>query len=317
MAESRRTINAMSLMEMARRIGALTAVAMLTCIAHACETPVYQHAMYEWGTDAWEVRYFHRAGEVPAADAEANERLRLAAPANVRFHPVEVSGDGSVAEEHAAAWRGHGVDRLPMHIVRAPGRGVVFTGRLDADEVERLLDSPRRRELANTLSSGSAGVLVVLADYGSEDVERVLRLARTTTDGASHDGRAVGLVEISRNDSQERWLVRQLLSIESDLAELSGSMVYGAFGRGRVVEPFVGEGVTAQGLRQLVDFMHGPCACELKASNPGLDLLMSWDWVDRLPQWAAGAATRPEYLLFDFGVDPEAEGSRPAEHGDR
>lgn len=302
---------------MSRTIGPLTALVALAGMLHACETPVYQHAMYEWPADPYEVRYFHRAeGKVPAADAEANELLQVSA-ANVRFHAVEVSKDGSVAEEHARAWRGHSAGELPLHVVTAPGHGVIFAGRLDVEEVGRLLDSPRRRELASELSSGRAGVLLVLVDYAADDAERVPRVARTVVEGASHEGRPVGLVEVSRSDTEERWLVRQLLSIERDLAELSGSMVFGAFGRGRVVEPFVGEGVTAHGLRQLIDFMHGPCACELKASNPGLDLLIGWDWVKRLPQWAAGAATRPAYLLFDFQVDPEAEGSRPAEPADR
>lgn len=306
----------MRLVTAMRAIGIVATTLLAIATLHACDTPVYQYSMYEWRPDRYQVRYFHGPGETPAADAAANERLRRAGRANVSFQSVEVAEDGTVAQEHASAWRGHARADLPLYVVSAPGHGVIFAGRLDAEAAGQLLDSPKRREIAGELSAGRAGLLVVLIDRDAGDGERVLQTARAAAAEGSDGERRVGLVTIDRSDPSEGPLVRQLLTVEDDLADLAGSMVFGALGRGRVLPPFVGKGVTAQGMRDLIAFMHGPCACELKTSNPGLDLLIGWDWDGRLPQWAAGTATQPNFMLFDFQVDPEAEGSGQAAAAD-
>ncbi len=311
----------MRLTRTARTIGPIALVLAVAAALQACDTPVYQYSMYEWRPDRYEVRYFHRAGEPPAADAAANERLRAAGPANLSFYAVEVATDGSVAAQHASAWRGHRTSELPLHVVSLPGHGTIFAGRLDAATVGQLMDSPGRRELAGELSAGRAGVLLVLLDRAAGDDERVLQVARDAAAQAADGERTVGLVSVDRADPAERWLVRQLLAVEDDLPEIAGSMVFGAFGRGHVLPPFVGKGVTPQGMRDLIAFIQGPCACELKAANPGLDLLMSWSWDDHLPQWATASSTQPSFVLFDFTaepessagpVDPDASGDEPA-----
>lgn len=295
----------MRLTRATRTIGMIATVLAAAAALQACDTPVYQYSMYEWRPDRFEVRYFHRPGEQAAADATANERLRAPGPANLSFHSVEVAADGSVAQQHASAWRGHRVSELPLHVVSAPGHGPIFAGRLDAAMAGQLPDSPKRRELAGELSAGRAGVLVVLLDRAARDDERVLQVARDAATEAADGERTLGLVSVDRADPAERWLVRQLLAVEDDLTEIAGSMVFGAFGRGHVLPPFVGKGVTLQGMRDLIAFIHGPCACELKAANPGLDLLMSWSWDEHLPQWATAAATQPGFVLFDFTAEPE------------
>jgi len=295
----------MRLTRAARTIGLIALVLAAAAALQACDTPVYQYSMYEWRPDRYEVRYFHRAGEAPAADAAVNERLRTASVANLSFHSVEVAADGGVAQQHASAWRGHRMSELPLHVVSVPRHGPIFAGRLDAAAAGQLVDSPGRRELAGELSAGRAGVLVVLLDRAAGDDERVLQVARDAAAEAADGERTVGLVSVDRADPAERWLVRQLLTVEDDLREIAGSMVFGAFGRGHVLPPFVGKGVTAQGMRDLIAFIHGPCACELKAANPGIDLLMRWSWDDHLPQWATADATQPGFVLFDFTAEPE------------
>ena len=306
----------MRLTRATRTIGMIATVLAAAAALQACDTPVYQYSMYEWRPDRFEVRYFHRPGEQAAADATANERLRAPGPANLSFHSVEVAADGSVAQQHASAWRGHRVSELPLHVVSAPGHGPIFAGRLDAAMAGQLPDSPKRRELAGELSAGRAGVLVVLLDRAARDDERVLQVARDAATEAADGERTLGLVSVDRADPAERWLVRQLLAVEDDLTEIAGSMVFGAFGRGHVLPPFVGKGVTPQGMRDLIAFIHGPCACELKAANPGLDLLMSWNWDERLPQWATASTVQPSFVLFDFTTEPSGDGSEGADPDD-
>ncbi len=284
----------------------------------ACDTPVYQYAMYSWQPDPYHVYYFYRAGEAPGRDTAANELLAAGGSghnANVLFHAVAVQADGTVARNYERVWRGHRAGDLPLHVVSS-GRAELFSGRLDLQAATQLLESPKRTELAGELSSGTAGALLVLADRTAGDAENALAVARRAAAAESDGERRVAVVTVQRDDPTERWLVRQLLSIEDDLPQIRGSMVFGVFGRGHALPPYIGGGVTVAGLRDLIQFMHGPCACELKVSNPGIDLLMSWNWTERLPQWATGQAVEPSFILFSFaddaGEDAEEEAA-PAE----
>ena len=50
------------------------------------------------------------------------------------------------------------------------------------------------------------------------------------------------------------------------------------FGRGRVVPPATGEEIQPEAIREMAEFLTGPCSCEVKEMNPGYDLLLSADW---------------------------------------
>jgi hypothetical protein len=89
----------------------------------------------------------------------------------------------------------------------------------------------------------------------------------------------IGLVKVDRSDPAERWFLRSLLKVEADLEKLSEDpMVFFAYGRGRVMWPYVGKGITADNVLGEVFFLSGPCSCQVRDQNPGVDLLMHWDW---------------------------------------
>ncbi len=80
-------------------------------------------------------------------------------------------------------------------------------------------------------------------------------------------------------DPAERWLMRAMMTVEPDLAGLADQpMVFAVYGRARVLEPYVGKGITVDNLSQLVEFVTGACSCQVKDANPGMDLLTAWNW---------------------------------------
>jgi hypothetical protein len=93
---------------------------------------------------------------------------------------------------------------------------------------------------------------------------------------------------VRRDDPKQRWLVRQLLAVEDDLASLREPMVFAAFGRGRVLPPCVGKGVTPDNVTADIEFLIGPCVCEYQ-SGVGISLVTNLDWVAAMP------ADLPEY----------------------
>ncbi len=92
-------------------------------------------------------------------------------------------------------------------------------------------------------------------------------------------GMKLAVLKVSRTDPAEKWLVRTLLSVEPDLNEFpEEAMVFAVYGRGRAMPPYVGKGITAENLVDCLMFLAGPCSCMVKDDNPGMDLLMQWDW---------------------------------------
>ena len=99
----------------------------------------------------------------------------------------------------------------------------------------------------------------------------------------------VGLVKIDRSDKAEAWLVRPLATVESDLPEAVGQpMVFAAYGRGRVLPPCIGKGITPENLLEQLTFLAGACSCTVKDQQPGVDLLFRWDWQATAERLAAG-----------------------------
>ncbi len=50
------------------------------------------------------------------------------------------------------------------------------------------------------------------------------------------------------------------------------------YGRGRALFSSLGKGIQRDNLIQDVEFITGACSCTVKEQNPGVDLLMSYNW---------------------------------------
>lgn len=259
-------------------------VAMAT--AHACDLPVYRYALERWSPDSHAVLFFFD-GEKGAADAEVRRVLGAGEcpkpPANVTFREFNRGNDERPLPEEteAEAWERHQADRLPFYIVLTPDGREVFAGKLAVAEARGMLSSPVRERLAGELCAGKM-VLLFLRSGRKEADDEASAAMREAMASAGAAGLPLTVLEVGRKDPSEDWLVRQLLTIEEDLPELDSPMVFGVIGRGHVLPPYVGKGISPENIRGLLEMMGGPCTCELKGADGGLDLLMDWDWEGRL-----------------------------------
>ncbi|HUS81023.1 MAG TPA: hypothetical protein VM283_07125, partial [Armatimonadota bacterium] len=292
---------------------ALALLALAVGAAHACDTPVYLYTMENWARDPYVIRYFHRGGQA-AADAEVNAYLdRVAAGseghANISFRRVDVNDAAALAfRENQTIWQRNKDRKLPFHAVISPKGHELVAGRLDLAEARALVSSPGRTRLAGELARGTHGLLLLVT--GSDEAES--RAARTAVaemvSRSKSERQEVGLVEVARTDPAERWLVRQAMLLEADLPDLDNAMVFPVFGRGHVLEPYLGKGITVPRLSDVVEFMNGPCACEVKTASIGMDLLTDFDWATRQTPGGEAQASRPGFALVDI---KEAEPSEP------
>ncbi len=296
----------------------LVVLAALCTPVLACNTPVYRYAMYNWQTAPYIVFYFYE-GEISEADQAVQkgfQKLTEEFPpqANVRFEPIDVADAKkmeTLPEFVVEAWKAYEGGKKPAYLVFSPFRAHIYSGQLDAQSAERLVDSPARQKLGQFLEEGNATVMILLtgpdeeqnkkaeealaglcklADAGEIPVEQELPAMglpgqadgdRPASDVDSPAPKKLGItvLKVDRNDPAEEFFVRMLMAIEDDLKDYADQpMIFAGYGRGRAMEPYIGKGITSENLVNVVAFLAGACSCMVKEQNPGADLLVKWDW---------------------------------------
>jgi hypothetical protein len=259
--------------------------------AYACDTPVYAYTMQMWAPDAYRVFYFHDGAESPT-DREVNLLLAEAAAdpnreVNLRFESVGV-GDLSGSGPAATVWKRNSSRKLPCHVVVSPRGFEIASERLTASSAKALFRSPKRQKLAELLCEGKHGVMLMLLGPNGEENASAQANVKAAAAEAAAGGADMGYLEVRRDDPGEKWFVRQMLAVEDDLKDLSAPMLFGVFGRGHIIEPFVGRGISHDNMLELAAFMGGPCSCEVKETAPGTDLLMACNWDQASVSWTPG-----------------------------
>lgn len=281
--------------------------------ALGCQVPVFRYALEQWAPSPYRVvvRVPRNGGGEEVSRAVA--LLRGAREAPVRVEEVEREGAATM-EVFYPVRRGASAMRR------------VWESVLSVGEVEALLWSPLREDLVRRLFRGETAVWIFLE---SGDVAKD-QAARGVVEAALVEARSVlklpelgsadigerkgahelpppridfGMVSLSRDRGEERVFVAMLTGVEDGLRERAGEpMAFPVFGRGRVLEPLIGRGITRENVLEYGGYLCGPCSCEVKEQNPGVDLLVTADWepVDRAP--------RIEIVRIDAGRGGGREG---------
>lgn len=248
---------------------------------------------------------------------------------NLRLSKLDL---GSAAEEDVKKLLGDEVpEELPALVLWYPwqkGRAAPFwSGEFTPEVVTVLIQSPKRKEIAKRLSEGQAGVWIFVESGDKDKDKAALELLKTELEKVSKelmefappaeelDGPSVSFdfstVSISRNDPNERMLLSMIMHSEPDLHDyVKEPMAVPVFGRGRALYTLVGEGINADNIREAAAFLTGPCGCEIKMMNPGVDLMMAVDWDGAVMQmyeefYASAEEEELPELTSVFPDDPE------------
>jgi len=299
---------------------------LLTCSAPAlrpCDVPVFRYALERWPVETYEVALYHQR-PLSGRESEAVETLRshsrqFLTYSNFTFREIDLTLQPELKPQ--ALQISSETSGLPYLVVYYPGylgeKRIIWSGPLSSNSVRGIIDSPTRREIAGRILGGETGVWVLLEsgdrakDNAAEStiketltvMEKKLKLPDAVT-GAAPKGAPdlridFSLVRLSRSDPQEEFLVRMLARSESDLEQYqSQPMAFPVYGRGRVLYALVSQGITRDNVAEACVFLAGPCACEIKDSNPGTDLLILADWDKDLGgSWVDAVAIPPPVTL--------------------
>jgi hypothetical protein len=267
----------------------------------ACNVPVFRYALERWNPDSYVAVVFHQSSFLPdqAAGLEYVTKTSLAGSANLLARSMDVSGQ--VPDSFHALWEAQQKPVLPWLVVRYPAQtGIepsVWAGPLSSEIATHLIDSPVRRELGRRLLSGDTAVWLLLesGDKPCDDaLEKMLTTESKTLVQALELPQlgpddpeispdlplkvAFSTLRVSRLDAAENLLVRQLVSWNPSLGKEPLAMLFPVFGRGRVLPPAMGNGITPQVIGTMARLLTGPCSCQIKEMNAGFDLLMAVDW---------------------------------------
>jgi hypothetical protein len=285
-------------------VGMIVVMTIAVSGAYACNVPVFRFALERWRADAYRVTIVSRGplSDEERAMLERLEKHQEGGTANLSLRVVDADkadepGDRELIESLGDA-------ALPMMVTQYPEALriplPIWGARFTPAMVDRLLDSPLRKQLLERLLAGDTAVWLLLecGDPAKNDAAAALLevelkklaaelklpeltdLPDDTLFAKTPLKLAFSTLRVPRSEA-ESPLAQMLLRSESDLADRDDPMVFPVFGRGRALLPLVGAGITAENVANSAKFLVGACSCEVKELNPGFDLLMSASW-DRL-----------------------------------
>lgn len=326
-------------------------VTLWTMAAIACNVPVFRYALERWEADPYEIVVFHR--EPLTAESQkrvgAIEKAGQDGLANLTVSRVDLTGE--MSQPLRTLWNAQESPVSPWMVVRYP-RHLGFersasAGPLSAETARTLLESPARRDISQKLLSGDAVVWLLLEsgdpkldDQARQRVEAETRKLQQTLalpEPSPLDPPmsadlplkiAFSIVRVARSDPAERMLVNMLLNWNTNLTTATETMLFPVFGRGRVVAPAIGKEIRAEAIREMAEFLTGPCSCQVKDMNPGYDLLLSANWSSLvghpearrqeppplvgMSQFAAAATSNAPATSFQAPVSPATSNTPPA-----
>jgi hypothetical protein len=165
--------------------------------------------------------------------------------------------------------------------------GLYYKNRLfskynDIMDLKNLTTSPLREKIAMDLKEGKLTVLVYLKTDIKEKDEAGLQIVKKTI-AASPFGSIIPVIELSRNNLDEKHFISMLLNVESDLKDIKEPMLFGIFGRFKALEPLLAKGITEENINLMINYLSADCSCLIKDNLPGTDILFTNDWENPAP----------------------------------
>jgi hypothetical protein len=171
--------------------------------------------------------------------------------------------------------------------IRQPYFSLYYNNRLfseyaDYNKVRNIAFSPFRKIIADELMAGKLCVMLYLKSGNKERDELGLQHVKKSVTSSPY-GKIISVAELDRSNIEEQHLVSMLLNVESDLKNIQEPMLFGVFGRFRVLEPLVAKGISEENINLMINFFTADCSCVIKDDLPGISILSNANWENPSP----------------------------------
>jgi len=269
-------------------IAALILALPAPSVVRACDVPVFKYALERWPADPYRVEIS------PGADKTAVKKImEYLKPFEDDFGVIHIvdSTEGSVPGRPAFPKIPKNAPLGVAYPVQSKVDRLACSAPLSLDDVKRVMDSPIRRKIAEKLLKGAAAVFLQVDPSDPKRGDAVFKNLRTALDecekeineslSAAPDGKAEKIrfasIRVERSDPKEKYFMAMLFNLDNELPN-DEPLVFPIYGRGRVLLALSGKGVNKDNLYDVCAFFTGSCSCEVKAMNPGYDLLIPVKW---------------------------------------
>lgn len=269
--------------------------------AVACNVPVFRYALERWPADWYRLSIYHRGALPPELDELAAALKQSGDDGMVNLSVRRLDLDDPRLQDPKRRPEDLAEADLPcaylQDTLQEGPESVVWKGPFSADALRGLVDSPARRELRQRILGGDSAVWMVLESGDAEKDARVEERLRAESERIREffeipevdpsDPRTLGnpdlqiafsTFRLSRSDPAERFLLKQLFHHLPSLETVDEPVILPVFGRGRVLCSLRAEDLSQDALAEIAAFLTGPCSCEIKGMNPGVDLMIAADW---------------------------------------
>ncbi len=272
-----------------------------TGISLSCPIPVFRYALEYWETDPYSLEIIYDNSLSTEEEELVNYLLGALSGSNSKTNIDIIKTDATGNfNNYTCNYLNHQTGKGSVMVLRYPrisgNNRVIWSGLLNKVNVDQLLQSPVRANIGQKLAREVTAVWIFM-ESGDRSKDRdalnildkeLRRLEQTLVlpdrqlwMGPNGEVPEIKfeIITLSRKNQSEEHLIKMLLNSEDDLSEFDNEpIVFPVFGRGIVLYGIVGKGINEWNIRDAAEFLTGPCSCQAKLLNPGIDLLMSMDW---------------------------------------
>lgn len=236
----------------------LKIIVFAAILSMACTTKVSEWVLLNSAPDKYLLVYFHN-GAITEAAKQQNAELEIQfKSANILLKTME------------------------REDIESPKYALYFNKRLiteyaDYNDLADISRSPLREKVASELMEGKLSVMLFLKSGNKEKDESGRQIVNKTI-AESPFGKVISVIELDRNNPEEKHFFSMLLNVEDDLKDISEPMLFGIFGRFRALEPLLAKGISESNINLMIDFLTADCSCLIKDALPGRSILFKGNW---------------------------------------
>ena len=275
-----------------------------------CSVPVFRYALERWPSDPYIIKIFHK-GKITKKQKQVIDYYRkFSNPQQLIILTVVDLNSKPLLGDALRISQNENKQKLPIVFVKYPIqsniKGLAGVYPLDMRSAVQVMESPTGRELARRLLKDDSAIYMQIDGVDSKKNSKSEQLVRKAVkqmnrelklpheqleegevldeESMSYDANKLKIkfsfLRISRKNSADKAFIEILLNSEKGLKKIKGPLVFPVYGRARALFAFSGDGINIENMKDAGAFLTGSCSCEVKAQNPGLDLLVPVAWDD-------------------------------------